>query len=41
MEQLGIEFHQNDPRNTENYEYVGVSSRGTPSGCTRRSPPAT
>jgi nickel-dependent lactate racemase len=30
MERLGIEFHQNDPRNTENYEYVGVSSRGTP-----------
>ena len=30
MDALGIEFHQNDPRNTENYEYVGVSSRGTP-----------
>ena len=30
MERLGIEFHQNDPRNTDNYEYVGVSSRGTP-----------
>jgi lactate racemase len=30
MEQLGIEFHQNDPRNADNYEYVGVSSRGTP-----------
>src|SRR5262245_2534302 len=30
MEALGIAFHQNDPRNTENYEYVGVSSRGTP-----------
>jgi lactate racemase len=30
MESLGIEFHQNDPRNADNYEYVGVSSRGTP-----------
>jgi nickel-dependent lactate racemase len=30
MERLGIAFHQNDPRNTDNYEYVGVSSRGTP-----------
>jgi lactate racemase len=30
MERLGIEFHQNDPRNTEGYSYVGVSSRGTP-----------
>jgi len=30
MERLGISFHQNDPRNTEGYEYVGVSSRGTP-----------
>jgi nickel-dependent lactate racemase len=30
MDQLGIEFHQNDPRNADNYEYVGVSSRGTP-----------
>ncbi len=30
MEGLGIEFHQNDPRNADNYEYVGVSSRGTP-----------
>src|SRR3970282_1244433 len=30
MEQLGISFHQNDPRNAEEYEYVGVSSRGTP-----------
>ena len=30
MDRLGIEFHQNDPRNTDNYEYVGVSSRGTP-----------
>ena len=30
MERLGIEFHQNDPRNADNYEYVGVSSRGTP-----------
>ena len=30
MERLGIEFHQNDPRNADNYDYVGVSSRGTP-----------
>ncbi len=30
IERLGISFHQNDPRNTEGYEYVGVSSRGTP-----------
>jgi lactate racemase len=30
MERLGVAFHQNDPRNTENYVYVGVSSRGTP-----------
>jgi lactate racemase len=30
MERLGIAFHQNDPRNTEAYTYVGVSSRGTP-----------
>jgi nickel-dependent lactate racemase len=30
MERLGISFHQNDPRNADNYDYVGVSSRGTP-----------
>src|SRR5581483_5850568 len=30
MERLGIEFHQNEPRNAEAYTYVGVSSRGTP-----------
>jgi nickel-dependent lactate racemase len=30
MERLGIEFFQNEPRNPETYEYVGVSSRGTP-----------
>jgi len=30
MERLGIEFHQNEPRNAEAYDYVGVSSRGTP-----------
>ncbi|MEX0850717.1 MAG: lactate racemase domain-containing protein [Gaiellaceae bacterium] len=30
MEKLGISFHQNDPRNADEYEYVGVSSRGTP-----------
>ena len=30
MERLGISFHQNDPRNADNYAYVGVSSRGTP-----------
>jgi len=30
MERLGISFHQNDPRNAEGYEYVGISSRGTP-----------
>src|SRR3954471_16655269 len=29
MERLGIPFMQNDPRNAEVYEYVGVSSRGT------------
>src|SRR6266536_2561918 len=30
MEQLGIPFHQNEPRNADAYTYVGVSSRGTP-----------
>src|SRR5437588_6785978 len=30
MEKLGIEFHQNDPRNADAYTYIGVSSRGTP-----------
>ena len=30
MERLGIEFHQNDPRNADNYMYVGVVSRCTP-----------
>ncbi len=30
MERLGIPFLQNDPRNAEAYDYVGVSSRGTP-----------
>ena len=30
MERLGIGFHQNEPRNADNYSYVGVSSRGTP-----------
>jgi nickel-dependent lactate racemase len=30
MDRLGISFHQNDPRNADEYEYVGVSSRGTP-----------
>jgi lactate racemase len=30
MERLGITFHQNDPRNEDEYTYVGVSSRGTP-----------
>jgi nickel-dependent lactate racemase len=30
MERLGIGFHQNEPRNSEAYTYVGVSSRGTP-----------
>jgi len=30
MEQLGIPFFQNEPRNAEAYTYVGVSSRGTP-----------
>ena len=30
MERLGIEFFQNEPRNADMYEYVGVSSRGTP-----------
>ena len=30
MEQAGIEFLQNEPRNEDAYTYVGVSSRGTP-----------
>ena len=30
LERLGIEFHQNEPRNADAYTYVGVSSRGTP-----------
>ena len=30
MARLGIEFHQNEPRNADAYAYVGVSSRGTP-----------
>ena len=30
MERLGIGFHQNEPRNADAYDYVGVSSRGTP-----------
>jgi lactate racemase len=30
MERMGIDFFQNEPRNAEMYEYVGVSSRGTP-----------
>ncbi len=30
MERLGIPFFQNEPRNAEMYEYVGVTSRGTP-----------
>jgi nickel-dependent lactate racemase len=30
MERMGIEFFQNEPRNADMYEYVGVSSRGTP-----------
>ena len=30
MDRLGIEFHQNEPRNADAYTYVGVSSRGTP-----------
>jgi nickel-dependent lactate racemase len=30
MERLGIEFFQNEPRNADQYTYVGVSSRGTP-----------
>jgi lactate racemase len=30
MERLGIEFFQNEPRNADMYDYVGVSSRGTP-----------
>ena len=30
MDRLGIEFFQNEPRNADMYEYVGVSSRGTP-----------
>src|SRR5437764_660441 len=30
MERLALRFFQNEPRNAEAYEYVGVSSRGTP-----------
>jgi nickel-dependent lactate racemase len=30
MERMGIPFFQNDPREGDNYTYVGVSSRGTP-----------
>jgi nickel-dependent lactate racemase len=30
MERLGIAFHQNEPRNADAYDYVGVTSRGTP-----------
>jgi lactate racemase len=30
MARLGIDFFQNDPRNADEYAYVGVSSRGTP-----------
>ncbi len=30
MERLGISFFQNEPRNTDAYEYIGISSRGTP-----------
>jgi len=30
MERLGIPFFQNDPRNAEMYDFVGVSERGTP-----------
>ena len=30
MERLGIGFFQNEPRNADQYTYVGVSSRGTP-----------
>src|SRR3954447_19883573 len=30
LERMGIPFMQNEPRNAEVYEYVGVSSRGTP-----------
>lgn len=30
MERMGIAFHQNEPRNSEAYVFVGVSSRGTP-----------
>jgi lactate racemase len=30
MERLGIELHQNDPRNPDVYTYLGVTSRGTP-----------
>jgi nickel-dependent lactate racemase len=30
MERLGIPLFQNEPRNTESYTYLGVTSRGTP-----------
>ena len=30
MERMGIGFFQNEPRNADNYSFVGVTSRGTP-----------
>src|SRR4029077_20415296 len=30
LDRLGIPFHQNEPRNTDAYSYIGVSSLGTP-----------
>lgn len=30
MDRMGIPFFQNDPREADNYVFVGVSSRGTP-----------
>jgi len=30
MERLGIQLHQNEPRNPDVYTYLGVTSRGTP-----------
>ena len=30
MERMGIPFFQNDPRETDRYSFVGITSRGTP-----------
>ena len=41
MERLGIEFHQNDPRNADNYSTSASRLAARRSGCTRRSPRVT